>query len=73
MKQYIKPEIEIIEIDTDDVITTSGGTETGRYDESEGVWDLNIQQLFMYLLRKLFIGRKDCGEICSPFCFSVLS
>ena len=42
MKEYINPEIEVIEIDTKDVITTSLGTETGRYDETDGVWDLDI-------------------------------
>ena len=42
MKKYINPEIEVIEIDANDVIATSPGTETG------GVWDLDIaiQQYF---------------------------
>lgn len=42
MEKYITPELEIIEVETIDIITTSTGTETPRYDESDGIWDLNI-------------------------------
>lgn len=42
MKNYIDPEIEIIEVKSDDIITTSPGTETPRYEESDGIWDLSI-------------------------------
>lgn len=42
MKQYIKPELEVIELQPSDVITTSPGTETPWYEESDGVWELNI-------------------------------
>ena len=42
MKKYINPEIEIIDIMVDDVITTSPGTETSPKDEDDGIWDLNI-------------------------------
>ena len=42
MKIYKKPEIEIIDIMVDDVITTSPGTETSPKDEDDGIWDLNI-------------------------------
>ena len=42
MKIYKNPEIEIIDIMVDDVITTSPGTETSPKDEDDGIWDLNI-------------------------------
>ena len=42
MKKYELPEIEIIEVKSADIITTSPGTETPWYEESDGVWDLNI-------------------------------
>ena len=42
MKKYITPELDLIEISTTDVITTSPGTETPRYDESDGIWELDI-------------------------------
>lgn len=42
MKKYINPEIEVVEIKTSDIITTSQGTETPWYEESDGIWDLNI-------------------------------
>ena len=42
MKNYTNPEIEIVEINTSDIITTSPGTETSPQDETDGVWDLNI-------------------------------
>ena len=42
MKKYINPEIEVLEIKANDVITTSPGTETPWYEESDGIWDLNI-------------------------------
>ena len=42
MKNYTNPEIEIVEINTSDIITTSPGTETSPKDETDGVWDLNI-------------------------------
>ena len=41
MKKYNRPEIEIIEIENTDIITTSAGTETTPKDESDGIWDLN--------------------------------
>ena len=40
MKHYLKPEIEITEISSDDVITTSPGTETPPYDENDGNWNM---------------------------------
>ncbi len=42
MKKYINPEIEIIEIDTDDIITSSPGTETTPKEENDGIWDLDL-------------------------------
>ena len=42
MKKYINPEIEVIKLDTDDIITTSLGTETTPKDENDGIWDLDI-------------------------------
>ena len=42
MKNYLTPEIEVVELEANDVITTSLGTETPWYEESDGVWELNI-------------------------------
>jgi hypothetical protein len=42
MKKYLNPEIEIVELLSDDIITTSPGTETTPKDENDGIWDLNI-------------------------------
>ena len=42
MKKYLNPEIEIVEFSVDDISTTSPGTETTPKDESDGIWDLNI-------------------------------
>lgn len=42
MKNYINPEIEIIEVKSADIITTSPGTETPPYEENDGIWEMNI-------------------------------
>ena len=42
MKKYTNPEIEIVEIEVKDIITTSPGTETTPKDESDGIWDLDL-------------------------------
>ena len=42
MKKYDTPEIEIVEIEKTDIITTSPGTETPKYDENDGIWELDI-------------------------------
>ena len=42
MKKYMNPEIEVIEPSAEDIITTSIGTETPWYEESDGIWDLSI-------------------------------
>ena len=43
MKKYMNPEIEIADIKLTDIITTSPGTETPWYEESDGIWDLEIK------------------------------
>ena len=40
MKKYESPEIEIKNIFTEDVITTSLGTETSPKDEGDGNWEI---------------------------------
>ena len=42
MKKYLIPEIEVVKISSEDVITTSPGTETPLYEESDGIWDMSI-------------------------------
>ena len=42
MKKYLNPELEIIELDVTDIITTSPGTETTPKDETDGIWDMDI-------------------------------
>ena len=42
MKDYKAPEIEVVKINSYDIITTSPGTETTPKDESDGIWDLDI-------------------------------
>ena len=42
MKKYINPELEIIELEVNDVITTSLGTETTPKDDNDGIWDLDL-------------------------------
>ncbi len=42
MKEYMNPEIDIVEADAKEIITTSPGTETPWYEESDGIWDLSI-------------------------------
>ena len=42
MKNYINPEIEVVEINTSDVLTTSPGTETPWYEENDGIWSLEV-------------------------------
>ena len=42
MKKYINPELEVIELKANDIITTSPGTETTPKDESDGIWDLDL-------------------------------
>ena len=42
MKKYNNPELEIIELEVNDIITTSLGTETTPKDDNDGIWDLDI-------------------------------
>ena len=42
MKKYVNPELEIIELEVNDIITTSPGTETTPKDEGDGIWDFDI-------------------------------
>ena len=42
MKRYENPEIEILKLAEEDIITTSPGTETSPKDEDDGIWDLNL-------------------------------
>ena len=42
MKNYKNPEIEVVRVDSADILTTSGGTETSIMPESNVIWDLNI-------------------------------
>ena len=42
MKKYMNPEIEIVELSVNDVITTSPGTETPWYEENDGIWEMNV-------------------------------
>lgn len=42
MKKYVNPEIEVVKVETLDVLTTSPGTETPWYEENDGIWELNI-------------------------------
>ena len=42
MKKYMNPELEIIELEANDIITTSPGTETTQKDETDGIWDMDL-------------------------------
>jgi hypothetical protein len=41
MRKYLNPELEIIKLEADDIITTSLGTETTPKDDNDGIWDLD--------------------------------
>ena len=42
MKKYMNPEIEVVEINTSDILTTSPGTETPWYEETDGSWEISV-------------------------------
>ena len=42
MKKYMNPELEIVELNITDIITTSPGTETTPKDETDGIWDMDL-------------------------------
>ena len=41
-EKYMTPKLEIIKISTDDIITTSPGTETTPKEDNDGIWDFDI-------------------------------
>ena len=42
VKRYKSPKLEVIEIDVDDIIATSPGTETDIMDETDGSWEIGL-------------------------------
>ena len=42
MKNYVSPEIDIIELTKTDIIATSDGVNTPKVDEDDPMWDHNI-------------------------------
>ena len=42
MQRYETPEIEIVNLESLDIIRTSIGTETSKRDEADGIWDFEI-------------------------------
>ena len=42
MKKYQNPELEIITLSAEDIITSSPGTETTPKEENDGIWDLDL-------------------------------
>jgi hypothetical protein len=42
MKNYIDHEIEVVELQVNDIITSSPGAETPPYEENDGIWEMNI-------------------------------
>ena len=43
MKKYMNPEVEVVEINTSDILTTSPGTETPWYEENDGSWEISAK------------------------------
>ena len=41
MKKYTFPEYEIIKLNSEDIITTSPGTETTPKEDNDGIWDFD--------------------------------
>ena len=41
-EKYMTPELEMIKIATDDIITTSPGTETTPKEDNDGIWDFDF-------------------------------
>ena len=41
MKKYFEPEIEVVKLDTADIITTSPGTTTTPKPDNDGIWDFD--------------------------------
>ena len=42
MKKYMNPELEVVEVNASDVMTTSPGTETPTMDETDGNWQMGV-------------------------------
>ena len=42
MKEYVNSKIDVVKIESADIITTSAGTETPWYEENDGIWELSI-------------------------------
>ena len=42
MKKYLNPEIEVVELKINDILTTSPGTETPPYEENDGSWEISV-------------------------------
>lgn len=42
IKKYVNPEFDLVEIDVDDIISTSPGTETDIMDENDGSWEIGL-------------------------------
>ena len=42
MKKYFRPELEMIELNKEDIITTSPGTETTPKEDNDGIWDFDL-------------------------------
>lgn len=42
MKKYVNPEVELIELEAEDIIVTSPGTETTPKEDNDGIWDLDL-------------------------------
>ncbi len=42
VKSYMTPELEVIELDAKDIITTSLGTETTPKEDNDGIWDFDL-------------------------------
>ena len=42
MKKYANPELEVVELEANDIISTSLGTETTPKEDNDGIWDLDL-------------------------------
>ena len=42
INKYANPEIEIVKLSSEDIITSSPGTETPPYEESDGIWEFGV-------------------------------
>ena len=39
---YMAPELEMVKLEEDNIITTSPGTETTPKEDNDGIWDFDI-------------------------------